>query len=768
MKCKFFNLLLIAVISFSTVTAQSSIQNKLVDETVQSEIGYPVDPLPLLERFSKANGIDLDKIEPVPPQLRKADWNFNIGSTYSWWAHDLSATSLTFYQTSSTCRAIGNNCYIFVEDSIWTSGKVDQIAVNRVLESFDTKNALPNSTKGIYQTNVESFGNPPNVDNDSRIIILILNIRDGWTPGNAYTAGYFYSYNQGTGSNSNRAEVFYLDSNPLNLKSDTGINTGMSITAHEFQHMIHFNYLSSTTFYNEAFSEIASYLNGYSIRTSNRYINDTNQYLLIWRDGNDVLKDYERAARFALYLSEQFSPQIFRQYLQTKIKDASGITLAAQVMDPAGNRNFESILEDWFIANYLNDRNYNTRYGYQLSGLPQAVGIAYNNPNVQNTSRSVSKYGVQYISYKAGKNLSVNFNNLGNSSIKVKAIKIGNGVKEVVNVPTNTDVGFSDFGTTYSEITFAVYITDQNLFIPSAESQFNFIYSSTGTAVAQLMELAYDATEPTGYLQLTPGDSVAVVFDAVPGMKLDSIKVALRGTSPIQGRILEYLGLSGQLGGKLMASITATSTLSAPPPVVNTGAEYPYAIPFPNWVKVDLRSLNLNADKNFTVQFPIGAAYPSSNRVMSTYYQSTASYHSFAYQSTNVPPRWIYYSVTNKEGYIFLYLIRAYVSVIGSRINEPIELIPSTYSLGQNYPNPFNPETVISFNMPKSGSVQIKIYDVLGKEIRTLINEERNAGKHNIYWNATDYYGRRVSSGVYFYTISADNFFQTKKMVLMK
>ena len=761
MKCKFFNLLLIAVISFSTVTAQSSIQNKLVDETVQSEIGYPVDPLPLLERFSKANGIDLDKIEPVPPQLRKADWNFNIGSTYSWWAHDLSATSLTFYQTSSTCRAIGNNCYIFVEDSIWTSCKVDQIAVNRVLESFDTKNALPNSTKGIYQTNVESFGNPPNVDNDSRIIILILNIRDGWTPGNAYTAGYFYSYNQGTGSNSNRAEVFYLDSNPLNLKSDTGINTGMSITAHEFQHMIHFNYLSSTTFYNEAFSEIASYLNGYSIRTSNRYINDTNQYLLIWRDGNDVLKDYERAARFALYLSEQFSPQIFRQYLQTKIKDASGITLAAQVMDPAGNRNFESILEDWFIANYLNDRNYNTRYGYQLSGLPKAVGIAYNNPNVQNTSRSVSKYGVQYISYKAGKNLSVNFNNLGNSSIKVKAIKIGNGVKEVVNVPTNTDVGFSDFGTTYSEITFAVYITDQNLFIPSAESQFNFIYSSTGTAENFVTELKYDEADTKaalGAFGLTINDTIAVLFNGMSGTKLQKIKVGLRNTNQITGRIYRTTGVTASpLGQPISQEFTLTG---------NSAPTSPFPVPWPNMVELDLSSQNIDAGQNFAVVFFYKGT--SGNNIVVVAHSPVEYYYSLTYLNnpSSGSPGWYYLRSSDTE--VGLYVIRAFIGTGPVSDIDEIEILPARYELAQNYPNPFNPETVISFNMPKSGSVQIKIYDVLGKEIRTLINEEKNAGKHNIYWNATDDYGRRVSSGVYFYSISADNFSQTKKMVLMK
>jgi len=88
--------------------------------------------------------------------------------------------------------------------------------------------------------------------------------------------------------------------------------------------------------------------------------------------------------------------------------------------------------------------------------------------------------------------------------------------------------------------------------------------------------------------------------------------------------------------------------------------------------------------------------------------------------------------------------------------------------LNQNFPNPFNPETVISFTLPKAVDVEIKIFDALGSEVRTLINENRTAGKHNIYWNATDNFGNRVSSGVYFYTIRADNFVETKKMVLMK
>lgn len=771
------HLIFLLAVSLSTaLQGQDFIINKLAEENSQSGVGNIIDARPLLERFSKAHGIDLDKIEPIPAQLRKTAWNFSVGSPgpYSggWWAQDLTNynpnTGQGFYTTSATCRAVGNYCYIFVEDSLWNV-RVDQNAVNKVLEAFDTKNALPNATRGIYQTNVDYFGDPPNVDGDQRIIILILNIKDGYVTGSTsgYTAGYFYSYNQGNYSNSNKAEVFYLDANPLNLKTENGINVGMSTTAHEFQHMIHYNYPpGSQTFFNEAFSEIASYLNGYNLRSTSLYANSTNVYTTGW-DG--TLADYARAARYALYLSEQLTPLVFKKYLQGGIKDYTGITNASVSLDPEGNRNFSLLLEDWFIANYLNDRYYHPRHGYNLANQPKASATVYTNPNVSLTSSGVFKYGVQYLTYKGGKNLTVNFNSNGNSYLKVKAIKIGDNNKYVENVPTNTDVNFSDFGTTYSEITFAVYIADMNAYITNPKTdKFSFSYSSTGTAVSQRFELSYDKTEPTGYLGLTPGDSVAVYFEAMSGMKLDSIKVALRGTLPIQGRILEYLGQSNRLGGNLMASIFATPTLTTPPPVINQGGEYPYQIPYQNWVKVDLSPFNLNANKNFVVQFPVGAAYPSSNRVMSTYYQSTASYYSFSYQSTGNPPRWLYYSVSGKEGYIFLFLIRAYVSSVGSDVNEPIEILPSTYTLDQNYPNPFNPETVISFSLPKSGNVQIKIYDVLGNEVRTLIDEERFAGKHNIYWNSTDNFGKRVSSGVYFYTISADNFTQTKKMVLMK
>ncbi|MBK7631579.1 MAG: immune inhibitor A [Ignavibacteriales bacterium] len=85
------------------------------------------------------------------------------------------------------------------------------------------------------------------------------------------------------------------------------------------------------------------------------------------------------------------------------------------------------------------------------------------------------------------------------------------------------------------------------------------------------------------------------------------------------------------------------------------------------------------------------------------------------------------------------------------------------YSLAQNYPNPFNPSTEINFSLAKSSSVTLKVYNILGSEVVTLVNDFMEAGKHTVQFNAKDF-----TSGVYFYTIKADNFTSTRKMILMK
>ena len=100
----------------------------------------------------------------------------------------------------------------------------------------------------------------------------------------------------------------------------------------------------------------------------------------------------------------------------------------------------------------------------------------------------------------------------------------------------------------------------------------------------------------------------------------------------------------------------------------------------------------------------------------------------------------------------------AYSNVINIEINLPIEV-----RLNQNYPNPFNPSTNISYSISKSSRVVLRVYDVLGNLVTTLVNENQEIGSYTIDFNAGE-----LSSGIYYYKLQADNFVAVKKMLLLK
>lgn len=94
---------------------------------------------------------------------------------------------------------------------------------------------------------------------------------------------------------------------------------------------------------------------------------------------------------------------------------------------------------------------------------------------------------------------------------------------------------------------------------------------------------------------------------------------------------------------------------------------------------------------------------------------------------------------------------------------EKLDGIPTVYELSQNYPNPFNPSTIINFSLPEAGVVSIKIYDILGKEVADLVNEQKSAGNYSVSFDASN-----LPTGTYVYKITSGNFTATRKMLLLK
>ena len=158
------------------------------------------------------------------------------------------------------------------------------------------------------------------------------------------------------------------------------------------------------------------------------------------------------------------------------------------------------------------------------------------------------------------------------------------------------------------------------------------------------------------------------------------------------------------------------------------------------------------------------------------FYSTIRSYNisSFEYLD-NVVIDSIFFSIRKKlirwgnnglafANYNNIYLVRN--SIVSLNVHE--SEILENFQLFQNYPNPFNPTTKLSYDLPEEAQVKIMIYDLMGREVRTLVNDQQSAGFKSIVWDATNNLNQPVSAGMYLYQISAGKFHQVKKMVLLK
>ncbi len=152
------------------------------------------------------------------------------------------------------------------------------------------------------------------------------------------------------------------------------------------------------------------------------------------------------------------------------------------------------------------------------------------------------------------------------------------------------------------------------------------------------------------------------------------------------------------------------------------------------------------------------------------------------FYSTMVPYGWSGSATPKKTDYTFSPEIIEFDSVITDQTNQDFTAyylslgvdgendnqVPTEFSLGQNWPNPFNPATTIRFGLPKSTYVTLRVYNILGGEVVTLIAKDLPAGNYQIDWNGADANGREVATGLYLYRLQADTYTETRKMLLLK
>jgi hypothetical protein len=94
--------------------------------------------------------------------------------------------------------------------------------------------------------------------------------------------------------------------------------------------------------------------------------------------------------------------------------------------------------------------------------------------------------------------------------------------------------------------------------------------------------------------------------------------------------------------------------------------------------------------------------------------------------------------------------------------------VPETFGLDQNYPNPFNPETTINYQLPEESRVRVAVYNLLGQQVRILVDKEQPAGRYTVLWDGRNRFGQGMSSGLYIVRMNAGNFVADRKMLLLK
>lgn len=281
-----------------------------------------------------------------------------VGDRHEFWAYNFVTES--YVQRWAECKKTTAHGAVYVQDG----QSVTDATLNSIANAFENT---------IYTQVRATFGDEPNVDSDPHVVLYLLDIQDGYSPGGGYIAGYFDSRNEYSIQYSNVREMLYLDVNPAVPGSQQFLGTA----AHEFQHMVHWNMDSGhdeETWVDEGCADLAQYLCGYGHPQSHLYtgspsypgfLDEPDHQLTqdgsVWYNEPHVLASYGAAYLWALYLWEHYGGNQIIQYLVDE--EANGVAGVDAALQARGySDRFAQAFRKWVVANYIDDGT--GPYGY--------------------------------------------------------------------------------------------------------------------------------------------------------------------------------------------------------------------------------------------------------------------------------------------------------------------------------------------------------------------------------------------------------------------
>ena len=384
---------------------------------------------------------------------------YKVGDRKEFWAWNLTVMPPEDIKLQATCRGVGENVYVFVSDDVWDVNVFRQ-DIEKIMYAFDhsTPEASINKDKGIYEILTETFGRPPDVDNDQRIYFLISQLGEyrGY-----HFDGYFRFFDELEGKHSNHTEILYLDCD------DPSDDYYLGIIAHEFQHLIHWQYdRNEAGWISESLSEVAMILCGYYTDKKHviRYLNNTDRPLV--SKGHHKVS-YGACLLWGIYIYESLGIKFLGNLVREEENGIKGFQNTLKSMNIEDD--FSTVFGDWLVANYVCSNPVNDeKFKYKTILLPITPTIKHFFSLPVYETGKVNGYAADYLKFSIerakDKKLRIAFNSDCSNDFLIKIIRIYNDdlsnpeVEDVVlNEPIETfDV--SDVGVDCREIILVVSV----------------------------------------------------------------------------------------------------------------------------------------------------------------------------------------------------------------------------------------------------------------------------------------------------------------------
>lgn len=354
--------------------------------------------------------IAVERPEPRTASKRSASAPLVVGEQRTLWLYDMTVMPPAQWQTQVTVRGVGRHCYVMVEDSAWDAGLLDSAKVARIIDRFD-ESSPRDSTRGVWDHSTAALGDPPDeIDNDSLIYLIYYNI--GTYRGRVFD-GFWMSFDEyydsiiypSSGYHSNEIECVYLDCHPDDPSSDYRV----AIAAHEFAHMIHWNYDQSESLWvTEGCAELVMQLFGAPDPISG-FPGRSDNDLTLW---TGAWADYIKTYLWFLFLNEHYAElganDLIRNIVASPAVSIAGINEGfAQTGIEA---RFDEVLDHWVLTNLINDTTvFDGRFGYYGDQVPRFTNSGVHLGYPVNRSADLSRWAGEYVYFGMGSNLELEF-----------------------------------------------------------------------------------------------------------------------------------------------------------------------------------------------------------------------------------------------------------------------------------------------------------------------------------------------------------------------